>query len=224
MWALPKGGIHMPKEEKQTKQTKTMLPGNPQVLTCPFCGEEKEIMSLMSGNTFNAQLWSDNKQIAPMLPEVSYIQKCPHCGKYYILSRQKTRYKNGEPSFDLGTLTYQETKEAFAQLAQDCDDEEELSIRMMLHHAYNDHYHRSDKNPEIQPEDWELFVSNARWIINDLTSAVIKAEFYREIGEFDQALSVLDSRERADNAFLEHIAKMVREKAENKDNRVFRIR
>ena len=24
---------------------KIMMPGNPQILTCPFCGEEKEIMS-----------------------------------------------------------------------------------------------------------------------------------------------------------------------------------
>lgn len=49
-----------------------MLPGNPQILTCPYCGQTKNIMSLLSGNTFGAQLWSDNKQIAPMLPEISY--------------------------------------------------------------------------------------------------------------------------------------------------------
>lgn len=28
-------------------------------------------------DTFVAELWSDNKQIAPMLPEISYVQKCP---------------------------------------------------------------------------------------------------------------------------------------------------
>lgn len=51
-----------------------MLPGNPQILTCPFCGKEKEIMSLMSGNTRGIIRWSDNKQIARMLPEISYVQ------------------------------------------------------------------------------------------------------------------------------------------------------
>ena len=69
-----------------------MTPGNPQILTCPFCGTEKQIMSLVSGNTFGAEYWSDNKQIARMLPEISYIQKCPHCGKYYIKSRQDVKF------------------------------------------------------------------------------------------------------------------------------------
>ena len=69
-----------------------MMPGNPQILTCPFCGKEKEIMSLVSGNTFGSELWSDNKQIAPMLPEISYVQKCPHCGKYFIKGRQAVKY------------------------------------------------------------------------------------------------------------------------------------
>lgn len=69
-----------------------MQPGKPQILTCPYCGKEKEIMSLMSGNTCGSMLWSDNKQIAPMMPEISYVQKCPHCGKYYIRNRQAIRY------------------------------------------------------------------------------------------------------------------------------------
>lgn len=69
-----------------------MLPGNPQILTCPFCGSEKKIMSLMSGNTFGAKYWSDNQRIAPMLPDISFVQKCPNCGKYMLLSRQKPKY------------------------------------------------------------------------------------------------------------------------------------
>ena len=37
-----------------------MTPGKPQILTCPFCGAKKEIMTLASGNTFGAEFWSDN--------------------------------------------------------------------------------------------------------------------------------------------------------------------
>lgn len=44
-----------------------MIPGSPQILTCPYCGKKKEIMSLVSGNTCGAVYWSDNKRIAPML-------------------------------------------------------------------------------------------------------------------------------------------------------------
>lgn len=96
-----------------------MIPGPPQILTCPYCGTEKEVMSLASGNTFGEVIWSDNKRIAPMLPEASYIQKCPHCGKYYIKERQKVKYGKELFSFELGLLTFPEMKEAFAQLSEE---------------------------------------------------------------------------------------------------------
>ena len=64
-----------------------MTPGNPQIFTCPFCGEKKEIMTLASGNTFGAELWSDNKRIAPMLPEISLVQKCPKLYPYKAKGR-----------------------------------------------------------------------------------------------------------------------------------------
>lgn len=203
-----------------------MIPGNPQILTCPFCGKEKEIMSLVSGNTCGAEYWSDNKQIAPMLPEISFVQKCPHCGKYYIRTRQEIRYKDDGCSFEQGLLSFIEMKEAFAQLSQEGYKEsyEEPNVRVMLHQAYNDYYHRNKDNSEILSEDWNLFVSNAKWLIdNVITDSVLKAEYNREISEFSTALSLLASRERSSDKFFERFADVVREKAQNKDNHVFRI-
>ena len=162
-----------------------MLPGNPQILTCPFCGKEKEIMSLASGNTFGSELWSDNKQIAPMLPEISYVQKCPHCGKYYIKRRQAVKYAKDGYCFERGLLTFSEIKEAFAQLAEEgfIDEKEEINVRMMLHHAYNDYYYRNGDKKDILEDDKKLFRENGLWLINNLiTDNVMKAEFYREIG------------------------------------------
>ena len=203
-----------------------MIPGNPQILTCPFCGKEKEIMSLVSGNTCGAEYWSDNKQIAPMLPEISFVQNCPHCGKYYIRTRQEIRYKDDGCSFEQGLLSFIEMKEAFAQLSQEGYKEsyEEPNVRVMLHQAYNDYYHRNKDNSEILSEDWNLFVSNAKWLIdNVITDSVLKAEYNREISEFSTALSLLASRERSSDKFFERFADVVREKAQNKDNHVFRI-
>ena len=132
-----------------------MLPGNPRILVCPFCGKEKEIMSLVSGNTCGAELWSDNKQIAPMLPEISYVQRCPHCGKYYITGRQEVKYAKDGYSFEKGLLSYPEMKEAFVQLSEEgfLNKKEESNVRMMLHHATNDFYYRSDDNKEILTEE-----------------------------------------------------------------------
>lgn len=204
-----------------------MIPGNPQILTCPYCGTEKEIMSLMSGNTFGAELWSDNKQIAPMRPEISLVQKCPHCGKYFIRTRQETRYAQSGMSMDQGLLTYAETKEAFDQISQEGfkSSDEEIRLRFMLHYAFNDFYYRSDEQREIDKDDWELFVQNGKWLIdNHIQNGLVKAEFYRQIGDFDNALSLLDTVGDNLKQFEMDIAKMIREHIDNKSTAVFRIR
>lgn len=65
-----------------------MIPSNPRILVCPYCGKEKEIMSLISRNTCGAEYWSDNKQIAPMLPEISYVQRCLQCNNIGLTNVQ----------------------------------------------------------------------------------------------------------------------------------------
>ena len=201
------------------------MPGNPRILVCPFCGKEKEIMSLISGNTFGAELWSDNKQIAPMLPEISYVQKCPHCGKYYIKGRQEVKYAKDGYSFEKGLLTYPEMKEAFAQISEEgfLNEKEEINVRMMLHHAYNDYYYRTDEKKVISEEDKTLFHENGLWLINNLiTDSVMKAEFYREIGEIDSAKSNLDSI-TVEDEFLKRIVTGIKERLEVNNCQVFKV-
>jgi len=202
-----------------------MMPGNPQILICPFCGTEKQIMSLISGNTFGAELWSDNKQIAPMLPEISYVQKCPHCGKYYITGRQEVKYAKDGFSFEKGLLTYPEMKEAFTQLSEEgyLNEKEEINVRMMLHHAYNDYYYRTEEKKVISEEDKTLFHENGLWLINNLiTDSVMKAEFYREIGEIDTARSILDSI-TVEDEFLKRIVTAIKDRLEVNNCQVFKL-
>lgn len=201
------------------------MPGNPRILICPFCVTEKQIMSLISGNTFGAELWSDNKQIAPMLPEISYVQKCPHCGKYYITGRQEVKYAKDGYSFEKGLLTYPEMKEAFTQLSEEgfLNEKEEINVRMMLHHAYNDYYYRTDEKKVISEEDKTLFHENGLWLINNLiTDSVMKAEFYREIGEIDTAKSILDSI-TVEDEFLKRIVTGIKERLEVNNCQVFKV-
>ena len=202
-----------------------MMPGNSQILICPFCGTEKQIMSLISGNTFGAELWSDNKQIAPMLPEISYVQKCPHCGKYYITGRQEVKYAKDGYSFEKGVLTYPEMKEAFTQLSEEgfLNEKEEINVRMMLHHAYNDYYYRTEEKKVVSEEDKNLFHENGLWLINNLiTDDVMKAEFYREIGEIDTAKSILDSI-TVEDEFLKRIVTAIKERLEVNNCQVFKV-
>lgn len=203
-----------------------MIIGNTQILTCPFCGKEKEIMSLASGNTIDAELWSDGKQIAPMLPEISYIQKCPHCEKYYIKKRQSVKYSENIFCHEQGLLTFPETKEAFAQLSAEgfIDKEEEGRVRGMLHHAYNDYYYRNGDKKVILEEDQKLFHENGLWLVNNLiTDNITKAEIYREIGDIKTAEKILDSVVVEDD-FLRQIVFTICERIKNNNCEVFRIR
>ena len=202
-----------------------MLPGNSQILTCPHCGQKKEIMSLRSGNTVGAQLWSDNKQIAPMLPEISYVQKCPHCKKYFIRSRQERVYAESGFSSEQGLLSFNEMKEAFAQLSQEKfrDTKEEANVRMMLHHAYNDYYFRREHRT-VAEADQKLFQENALWLIEHfITDNVMKAEFYREVGDMGKAKSLIENV-TGDNDFMKRIVATIKEKINKGDKAVFLIK
>lgn len=83
--------------------------------------------------------------------------------------------------------------------------------------------HRSDDNKEINAEDKKLFRENGIWLIDNLiTDSVLKAEFYREIGEFGIAHDILESVEVEDE-FLKRIVSLIQERLQNNDCRVFKI-
>ena len=203
-----------------------MNPGHSQILTCPYCGEKKEIMSLISGNTFGATIWSDNKRIAPMLPDISIIQKCPKCSRYYFRTRQEVVYSKDDYSFERGVLTFPDMKDALRQLSAEGfeTENEEATARMMLHHAFNDFYFReNDGGKEVDEDDYALFKDNALWLIEHvITGGVLKAEFYREMGMFEEAEFILDSLTISDN-FLKGVADKIKERIREKDSSVFRI-
>ena len=195
------------------------------ILTCPFCRREKYIRTYLSGNDIGAEIWSDNQRIGPMLPRSSFVQKCPACGKYYTKSGQINDYSEDFlPHYDKEDMTFSEMKEALAQLSVQGfrDTDEEASVRVAFHRAYNDYYYREEKRA-VCPEDEELFHDSGLWLIeNAITDSILKAEFYREIGEFEMAQSVLDSIE-VDGKFKEIVSK-IQSRINNKECAVFRIR
>lgn len=195
-----------------------MLPGPGQILTCPHCGAHKEVLSLLSGNTFGQELWSDNKTIAPMLPRVSFVQKCPSCGGYFLMSRQKP--KDGkESSFDKGDLSYPELKEAWRSLndascrpelygwskfkkacglsssknTHPLTNDEKLSVLIMLIWAYNDEYTRTEVKPAPLEEQKYIRCIIDQLLELDQVDDLLKAEFLRESGRFQESMSLLNN-------------------------------
>ena len=199
-----------------------MIPGPANILSCPFCGGEKEVMSLVSGNTCGGTVWSDTRREYPMLPEVSPIQQCPHCKKYYFIEQAKREYSKDPESemrsfMKLGNLSFNELKEAINQM-------EAFSLskmqRWILNHqffmAYNDAFRRRPETKAFPPskEDEALYKQVIKELLDGIDHSadyeLFHAELLRETGRFEEAKEVLFRHKSEDDkwvvdAMLRHI-------------------
>lgn len=221
-----------------------MVPSNAKIVKCPYCGTEKELMCLASGNTFGAEFWSDNKRIAPMLPQISPIQKCQRCGKYYQEYLLKSREGN-DCSFEKGELSYQEWKEAYGQFSEEKIPESNLNnVRFWLIQAYNDHYHRNNNEktsmrhgrqnngpiPTPTQEEYDFisgiikeFIEIYDWSKVEKPS-LLKADLYRQANEMQKCKETLsDIAAQQMEEFEMIIYNDIKERMEKGDNKVFKL-
>lgn len=198
---------------------------NAKLLICPFCKGEKPVIQLLSGNTMGATQRSDLKTDYPMLWQPSHLQRCPHCGKYYFSYRVETKEANFS-TFDQGNLTYQEITEAIQQFdGQTLDPQDEINLRLLFVQTYNSTYQMEDAPAQSAPTQQEQTLYRQQvlrlleiWEVNP----AVRAEFLREIGEFDECLKSLDTFQ-ADEPFYLDIAHQIRTRAEQQNPSVFII-
>lgn len=212
----------------KTEET-TMLPGNAEIVKCPYCGTEKELMTLLSGNTFGAEYWSDNKRIAPMLPSVSPVQKCPNCGKYYFESKNRHGESNNT-SFERGELSFPEWKDAYTQfLTEGVEGDDLVNVRFWVVQSYNDYFYRNSNSHKPSKEDFQLFSKLAIDFINSfdwkpVQHPLLKAELYREANFMKECKEVLESipyNELED--FEKSIFNDIQKRMKSGDIKVFKI-
>ena len=211
-----------------------MLPAPAQLYQCPHCGKTKPMLSLMSGNTFGGELWSDGRTIYPMLPKISTIQKCPNCGKYSLFEKWKDTGRTDSNAFgSTGDLSYLEAKEAYMELCRSSSNKTKFyEIAIFFVHAYNDEFRRprlreafhKDKRPSTisgsfsspTDEDITLFSEASQSAIdnsyNTQDALILKAELHRERGEWLEAYEILHEMSAGDNqwivdAILYHVCK-----------------
>lgn len=188
-----------------------MIPRPPLLLKCPKCGEEKRMMSIISGNTFGEVQWSDAYCEAPMLPTLSEVQKCPKCNSYFLLSQAKYRYDEAEDaqySRDTGRLTYMEMKEALCILESDSlTIDDQINVRLEFLHRYNNTFREIKESDEIYSdytplertdEDRNLNKEHIKALIGLLNkdnknNILIIAELYRKLGDFEKCLETLNT-------------------------------
>lgn len=210
--------------------------GFAKITSCPHCGGEKEIMSLMSGNYIGAELWSDGKLIAPMLQKPSPVQKCPHCRKYYFMPPYEETKKSESLFGARGLLSYLEWKEAYWQFCESFESPENISkvnsiklnnVRFWVLQAYNDFYYRGNDEHVPSAEEFEFVKSIAIRFVEEYgdVEPLMKAEIYREINEMQKCSAILSSicTEHLNDSQM-GIYCEIKERMEKGDNRVFRIK
>lgn len=186
------------------------------LLRCPHCGTLKEVLRLSSGNTIGATLWSDSKHRAPMLPGVSYIQRCPSCGKYFFRTEDVEAGRSNRYGGGTGNLPLEYLKQALEQLQPTDDDE--YTLRIYILWAFNDHYGEMEQS-EIPAEEWEYHVDNVHHLVQMDIEDLLKAELYREIGEFELAIQFLKSLEVTEET--KELYRKILEQAKQHNRKVF---
>ncbi len=194
----------------------------PRYIDCPHCGCKKKVPNIVSGNTFGALLWSDCKMVAPMMPTLSVVHRCEDCEKFYMLDREIPLGGSRIRSSSSSRLSMEDSVEAVKFFTeQGVTVQTEIYLRLYLVHSYNDKFYRNNQlqltkkerrqlkeNPpkiyqvrrdeKLQPteEEWLMFVDNTKKLIALLTEEgeqTLKAELYREIGDFKSCEEVLSN-------------------------------
>ena len=205
-----------------------MLPANDLIYVCPFCGAEKALLQLASGNTFGGRQWWDMKTEYPMLPQVSPIQQCPKCGKYFPISQAES-HDSSSWGGGTGELSYDQAREAWVQLKDRLNQDDLVELAMICLHTYNDMYQRcmgqEDRPRLVEPttaekkylkEIVEVLVQNL-----SVQCELVHAELLREAGEFERAEEIVNRNGKpTKNPMLIQLYDKLLKEIKNKDTRV----
>ena len=122
-----------------------------------------------------------------------------------------------------GELNFDEAREALEQLYESSNEKRRYVLRRYVLYSFNDKYGREGQYFHYDSDDYLYFVENCREMIKmKQTDSTLRAELYREIGEFDQCVKYLDSIEPA-TGYENEVRELIRQRALNGDRMVFQL-
>jgi len=126
-------------------------------------------------------------------------------------------------SMRTGDLNFEEAREALEQLYEASNEKRRFILRLYVLYAFNDKYGREGLKYLLDCDDYLYFVENCREMIKmEQTNSTLRAELYREIGEFDQCVQYLDSLEPA-GEYENQVREQIRQRALDQDRMVFAL-
>ena len=206
-----------------------MSPGPNIITECHKCHGLFTQWTLRSGNTFTAQFWPDGKMNAPMMPEIPPLVTCPCCDDFvwtkdcneieeiYGYDETQAKYPNikpyKKPFIDDFMLALED---------ESLNKNREGYIRVKLMHFFNDE-NRDIELPISEPSNIQL--ENYKRLLeiatkDDANDTMLRAEIYREMGEFEKCLELLEKVK--DEHFMTNV-RALKDLCKNKDSRVMEI-
>ena len=200
------------------------------IYECPNCGNLIQSRSLMSGNTFDAELYSDLKRIAPMLPEFPDLTDCKKCRNIFWLSKTKNigKYSWGDDPNPLrenaDLAEFLSIHNYFKALNTNVVENlnEELHIRKRIWWSFNDRIRNGGKlfrfvNDEVR---WKANIDRLLELldIEQVDQKIMVAELYRNLGNFERCLELINSIEDSE---LEWIKMVFNKECRNRNTAVF---
>ncbi|GJQ61403.1 MAG: hypothetical protein SCALA702_04560 [Melioribacteraceae bacterium] len=208
-----------------------MLPGPDIYYECPDCKTKVYVLSLLSGNTFGADFFSDGRCYAPMLPEYPLLTKCTYCGKIYCFEHQKPigEFEIGQPrppEFLSVPQAEQPDLSVYMEVIADSlftSGDEEIFIRKKLLWEIND-FIRWGQEQKLNEDIIEYNIQNRHRLIKLLENKtsidliLLKAELHRNLGEFEMCNNILESIE---DEFHQDVVEQIRKECLAKNRGVF---
>lgn len=210
-----------------------MLPGPNFIYQCPLCDTLVSKSSLMSGNTFGAEFFSDGRYFARMMPEFPRITKCIGCTTMFWLDKT-----NEIGSYNWGEEINKEWEEAFNVDFLTLNDyflalefhlprtiEEEIYIRKRIWWGMNDRIRFKEELPAYENEN-QLWSDNIHKLISLLNSSdddekIIITELHRNLGNFDTSIEMLKSIKHPKYDWLKNA---ITKACKSKNKKVFQLK
>ncbi|MHA6249139.1 hypothetical protein ACXYMU_14455 [Pontibacter sp. CAU 1760] len=182
-----------------------MTAGFTEIYECPTCALLILQPGSGSGSTVDAKYFSDGKREAPMLPAYPEITKCTSCDTIFWLSKTQSIGKyhpmfsgelpgGWEAAKRAQHLTLYEYNMAF-EANRASADKDKLFLSKQIWWAFNDRTRRTE--PLFCREEdealWDRNMFRLLYLLGDEdeNNRLLKAELYRNHGDFDRSLEIL---------------------------------
>ncbi len=173
-----------------------MMPGPTIIKQCLECSQRIGEPTLCSGNTYGATYWTDGKCEALMLPMMPTIVKCPKCEAFLWLEdleaigEHDPFASNISEDFELYDELVREEYLAEANTKQQSLKREKY-LRVSAWWMGNDERRQGSQDKPLSEVERENLIALADLCGETPNDRVMKAEIFRELGDFPRAIDIL---------------------------------